>query len=299
MNINKEIKIALTAILAIIVLVFGLNFLKGLTMFSGNNIYYVAFEDISGLTTSSPIYANGYQVGVVTSIKYDYTHQQPTMALIDVDRQMKIPRGSEALIESDMLGNLKLNLKLGSDYSDNLMPGDTLTGTINGGALSKVSEMVPAIEQMLPKLDSIMASVNTLLADPSVAQTLHHAEQITADLTTTPRQLNTLIGNINRQLPDMMTKANATLDNASTLTENLKQLDLAATKDQVDQTLYNVRMLTERLNSDSGTMGLLLNDPNLYNNLAATMREADSLLNDLRNHPSRYVNISVFGRKNK
>ncbi|MBQ8452650.1 MAG: MCE family protein [Prevotella sp.] len=296
---KKEIKIALTAIVAIVILFFGMNFLKGLTMFSGNNVYYVAFDDISGLTTSSPIYANGYQVGVVTKIKYDYTHQQPTLAMIDVNPDMRIPRESKALIESDMLGNLKLNLRLGSDLNDLLAPGDTIIGEVNGGALEKLSAMTPAIEKMLPKLDSIMMSVNTLLADPAIAQTLHNAEKITNDLTTSTRQLNALMDNVNKQLPDLMTKANTTLDNAAAVSANLKELDLNATKNQMDQTLANVRALTEQLNAGDGTLGLLLKNPELYQNLSSTMREADSLLNDLRQHPSRYVNISVFGRKSK
>ena len=296
---KKEIKIALTAIVAIIILFFGMNFLKGLTMFSGNNVYYVAFNDISGLTTSSPIYANGYQVGVVTKIKYDYTHRHPTLAVIDVNTNMRIPRGSEALIESDMLGNLKLNLKLGDDLNDILSSGDTISGKVNGGALAKLSEMTPTIEKLLPKLDSIMASVNVLLADPSIAQTLHNAEQITNDLTTSTRQLNTLMATVNKQLPDLLTKADNTLDDAAAVSANLKELDLNATKKQIDQTLRNVQTLTGQLNSDNGTMGLLLNNPDLYNNLSSTMRQADSLLNDLRAHPSRYVNISVFGRKSK
>lgn len=299
MKISKEIKIALTAVLAIIILFFGMNFLKGLTMFSGNNIYYVAFDDISGLTTSSPIYANGYQVGVVTNIKYDYTHQQPTIALIDVDRNMQIPRESYAEIESDMLGNLKLNLKLGPNPTDILATGDTIVGQVSGGTLAKLSAMVPTIENILPKLDSIMTSINTIMADPAIMATLHNAEKISTDLTTTTRQLNTLMADLNRQLPGMMQKADKVLDNTDGLTQHLASLDLAATKAQVDQTLGNLQTLTDRLNNGQGTAGLLLNDPQLYQNLTKTMSEAQQLLNDLKEHPSRYVNISVFGKKNK
>lgn len=299
MKISKEIKIALTAVLAIIILFFGMNFLKGLTMFSGSNIYYVAFDDISGLTTSSPIYANGYQVGVVTNIKYDYTHQQPTIALIDVDRNMQIPRESYAEIESDMLGNLKLNLKLGPNPTDILATGDTIVGQVSGGTLAKLSAMVPTIENILPKLDSIMTSINTIMADPAIVATLHNAEKISTDLTTTTRQLNTLMADLNRQLPGIMQKADKVLDNTDGLTQHLASLDLAATKAQVDQTLGNLQTLTDRLNNGQGTAGLLLNDPQLYQNLTKTMSEAQQLLNDLKEHPSRYVNISVFGKKNK
>ncbi|MBQ8047511.1 MAG: MCE family protein [Prevotella sp.] len=299
MKMTKEIKIALAAVLAIVILFFGLNFLKGLTMFSSNNVYYVAFDDISGLSSSSPIYANGYQVGVVTSIKYDYTHQSPTLAVIDVDKNMRIPKGSTAEIESDMLGNLKLNLHLGPDPLSNFALGDTLEGRLNGGTMAKLSAMMPTVEQMLPKLDSIVTSLNTLLADPAIAQTLHNVENVTADLKTSTARLNTLMANVNQQLPSLMSKADATLDNATTLTSSLAGLDIAATKAQVDQTLADVNALTSSLASGKGTLGRLMNDTELYDRVSQTVNDADQLLVDLKQHPKRYVNISVFGKKDK
>ena len=172
--------------------------------------------------------------------------------------------------------------------------------------MGKVAALVPTIEKMLPKMDSILTSVNALMADPALAQSLHNVRDITQNLTTTTRDLNTLMATVNGRMPGIMNKADAalakagtTLDNTSTLTANLAAVDVAGTMQQVNNTLANVQQITEKLNSKQGTLGLLMNDPALYNNLNATMISADSLLTNLKAHPKRYVHFSLFGKKDK
>ena len=240
---SKEIQIALVAVVGIVVLYAGLQFLKGRTIFSSDRNYYVKFKDISGLSASSPIYTNGYRVGVVESIIYDYDHQDQIVAVIGLNNQMRLPKGSTAEIASDLLGNIKLELKLGPNPADILSPGDTISGGLQQGTMSQVGEMIPQIQAMLPKLDSILMNVNLLLS--------------------------------------------------------VNDLNLAATMAKVNNTLENVEQMTAKLNSNEGTLGLLMRDPELYNNLNATMMHADSLMIDLKSHPKRYVHFSVFGRKDK
>ncbi len=140
---------------------------------------------------------------------------------------------------------------------------------------------------------------NTLLADPAIAQSLHNVRDVTSGLTTSTQQLNQLLAGLNRQVPAMMTKADGTLDNVQQLTANLAAVDVAATMAKVDQTIENVQTITAQLNSNEGTLGLLMRDPTLYRNISNTMGSADSLLIDLRQHPKRYVHFSLFGRKDK
>ena len=175
-------------------------------------------------------------------------------------------------------------------------------GMVELPALSLNSSMefcVPAVEKMLPKLDSIMTSQNAILADPAIRQSLHNVQTITDNLTTSTAQFNTLMAGLNKNVPGMMAKANNVLDNTETLTANLAAVDVASTMRQVDQTIANVQQLTAKLNSKEGSLGLLMNDTQLYDNLNSTMRNADSLVIDLRQHPKRYVHFSVFGRKDK
>ncbi len=296
---TKEVKIALVAIAGVVVLFFGMNFLKGLNIFSSEDNYYVQFSDITGLSSSSPVYADGFKVGVVKDIIYDYTHTEGSKVLIGIDKQLRIPQGSSAEIVSDMLGNVKVNLLLANNPREKVAPGGLIKGMINDGAMGKLQDMVPAVEKMLPKLDSIMTSLNAILADPAIRQSLHNVQTITDNLTTSTAQLNTLMAGLNKNVPGMMAKANNVLDNTETLTANLAAVDVASTMRQVDQTIANVQQLTAKLNSKEGSLGLLMNDTQLYDNLNSTMRNADSLVIDLRQHPKRYVHFSVFGRKDK
>ena len=296
---TKEVKIALVAIAGVVVLFFGMNFLKGLNIFSSEDNYYVQFSDITGLSSSSPVYADGFKVGVVKDIIYDYSHTEGSKVLIGVDKQLRIPQGSSAEIVSDMLGNVKVNLLLANNPREKVASGGLIKGMINDGAMGKLQDMVPAVEKMLPKLDSIMTSLNAILADPAIRQSLHNVQAITDNLTTSTAQLNTLMAGLNKNVPGMMAKANNVLDNTETLTANLAAVDVASTMRQVDQTIANVQQLTAKLNSKEGSLGLLMNDTQLYDNLNSTMRNADSLVIDLRQHPKRYVHFSVFGRKDK
>lgn len=296
---TKEVKIAIVAIAGLVILFFGMSFLKGLNLFSSSDDYYIEFRDISGLAPSSPIYADGFQIGTVKNIIYDYKNERPIRVQIAVNKEMRIPKGSSAEIVTDMMGNTKVNILLANNPRERVQPGGIIIGDINAGALGQISNMVPAVEKMLPKLDSIMTSLNTILADPSIKASLHNVQTITSDLTVSTRQLNTLMHTLNSRVPGMMAKADGVLDNTNRLTANLAAVDVEHTMQQVDQTIANVKELTARLNSNDGTLGLLMNDPSLYNNLNTTMRSADSLLVNLRQHPKRYVHFSLFGRKDK
>ena len=296
---TKEVQIACVAIVALVVLYFGLNFLKGLNLFSNSNAYFLQFEDASGLSVSSPVYANGYKVGVVEEVKYDYMQPKKIVARVALDKQMRIPIGSQAEISSDLLGNLKINLVLTDNPLQFIAAGDTILGHAEKGMMGKVAEMVPAIEAMMPKLDSILTSLNTLLADPALANTLHNVEGMTANLNQTSADLRLLSASLGRNVPSMMVKADSVLGNTQQLTTNLVAIDVAAMTAKVNQTLANVEEMTKKLNSNEGTLGLLMRDATLYNNLSNTAADADSLLKDLKKHPKRYVHFSVFGKKDK
>ena len=296
---SKEIQIALVAIAGLLVLYFGLHFLKGMTLFSGDNKYYVKFKDVSGLSVASPIFANGYRVGVVEDIMFDYQNTGEIVAAIDVDTELSVPKGSRAEIATDLMGNVKVLLVLGNAADGMVAPGDTITGGQQVGAMGKAADMIPAVQQMLPKLDSILASVNTLLADPAIANSLHNVDQITADLTRTSHDLSLLTAQLNRQMPQMLQNADGVLANTNQITKDISNMDFAATMTSVNTTLKNVEQMTAALNSREGTLGLLMRDPSLYYNLNSTMMHADSLMLDLKQHPKRYVHFSVFGKKDK
>lgn len=299
MKLTKEIKIALVAIVGILIMYFGINFLKGMNLFSTNNAYYMTFDDIQGLGASTPIYADGYKVGIVDGLEYDYKENGPIKVKVDIIKDLRIPQGSKAEIVKDLMGNLQVNLLLANNLRERVEPGGIIPGAVNGGMMDKAANLVPVVEKMLPKLDSILTSVNALLADPALAASLHNVETITSNLTVSTRELNTLMAGLNKQVPGMIGKANGVLDNTNRLTANLASLDVQGTLNKVNQTLESAHQFTEKLNSNQGSLGLLMNDTKLYDNLTSTMSHADSLVIDLKAHPKRYVHFSVFGRKDK
>ena len=299
MKLTKEIKIALVAIVGILIMYFGINFLKGMNLFSTNNTYFITFDDIQGLGASTPIYADGYKVGTVDGLEYDYKENGPIKVKVDIIKDLRIPQGSKAEIVKDLMGNLQVNLLLANNPRERVEPGGIIPGAVNGGMMDKAASLVPVVEKMLPKLDSILTSVNALLADPALAASLHNVETITSNLTVSTRELNTLMAGLNKQVPGMIGKANGVLDNTNRLTANLASLDVQGTLNKVNQTLESAHQFTEKLNSNQGSLGLLMNDTKLYDNLTSTMGHADSLVIDLKAHPKRYVHFSVFGRQDK
>lgn len=302
---SNEIKIALVALIGILVLYFGMTFLKGRFIFSHDSSYFVKFDRVDGLSPSSPVLANGFRVGIVKSIEYDYDGNNGIVAELEVEDELKIPQGTVAVISSDLLGNVRLQLQL-SDSKAILKPGDTMQGDYDEGALAKVKDVIPTIQQIIPKVDSILTSVNYILGDPHIQGILNNVYNVTGELKSSSTQLTTLMGETRTKIPALFDKANGALDNTSQMmanaekvTNQLSQVDFQSTLAKLDNTVAQMQTLAEKLNSKEGSLGLLLNDTQVYDNLAETIRQADSLLVDLRQHPKRYVHFSIFGKKDK
>lgn len=297
--VSKEAKIGAAGIVAIVLLYYGISFLKGINLFSSQNRYYVEFANICQLTQSSPVYADGYSIGLVRDIVYNYNNPGHVVVAIDVDPELRIPAGSTATLETEMLGTVKMNILLANNPKQRLEPGDTIAGGVTSGLMDAAANMLPAIEKMLPKLDSILNAVNTLVNDPALANTLHHTEQMTSNLNSTTAKLDKVMNS----LPELTSNLNTVCLNAQSLTahmdEKIQQLDVEGTMAKINTTLANVEQMTNKINSKEGSIGLLMNDTELYNNLNLTMANAASLLGDFKEHPKRYVHFSVFGKKDK
>lgn len=293
---TKEVKIGLTGVIAIAALFIGLNFLRGINLFKAKNSYYIEFADIKGLATSSPVFASGYNIGIVRNIIYNYDHPGQVLVQIDIDDHMRIPRGSTATLVSEMLGGCNLNLILKDNNGDFYAAGDTLKGDDTEGLMDKAADMLPQVQQIANKVDTLLSTLNALAANPNLPAIMEDARNITDNLNKSSQHLNLLLRN---DLPQLTGKMNLIGDNVVQLTDHLNQLNLQATLGRVDATLDDVQQMTEKMNRNDNTLGLLLNDSSLYNNLSNTAGSANSLLIDLQAHPKRYVHFSLFGRKDK
>ena len=277
--ITKEVRIGIAGIIALCVLVYGINYLKGINMFKPSSYFYVKFKNVNGLAKSSPVFADGVRVGIVRDIYYDYNQAENVVVEVELDTELRIPKGSSAELTSELMGGVRMDILLANNPREKYAIGDTIPGKLNNGMMESVAALMPQIEQMLPKLDSIMTSLNTILGDQSIPATLHSVEKMAANLEVTSGQLKVLMG---RDIPQLTGKLNTLGDNFISISDNLKKIDYANTFNEIEQTLANVKIVTEKLNSKDNTVGLLLNDPQLYNNLNATTANAASLLEDLK-----------------
>ena len=294
--ITKEVRIGIAGIVALCVLVYGINWLKGIQLFHPSSYFYAKFQNVNGLTKSSPVFADGVRVGIVRDIYYDYNNPGNVIVEVELDTELRIPKGSTAELVAELMGGVRMNILLANNPREKYAIGDTIPGKLNSGMMDSAAELIPQVKNMLPKLDSILTSLNTILGDKSIPSTLHSIETTTANLAVASAQMR---GILSKDIPQLTGKLNVIGDNFVSISNNLKGIDYAATFKKIDTTLANVKTVTEKLNSKDNTIGLLLNDPSLYNNLNATTENASSLLIDLKEHPKRYVHFSLFGKKDK
>lgn len=299
---SKEIKIAITAVIAVVIVYLGIIFMKGLKLFSSDNIYYVEMKNVGGLSKAGEVIANGMNIGVVKDITYDGTRQMLTVA-VELNEGFSLPRNSHATTVKDMLGAPKMNIILGENPRDLLAKGDTIPGEGGGDLMSSIGEMVPQLKALMPKLDSILTAVNTLTNDPALAASLHNMEYVSNNLKTTTDDINRLM---RHDVPQLIGHANSIFSSVETTTQQLNQIDLVGIADNASETMKNanqvvseLQLFTNQLSNQNSSLGKLMNDPSMYNHLDSTMNNASRLLEDLRLHPSRYVHFSVFGKKEK
>ena len=299
---SKEIKIAITAVIAVVIVYLGIIFMKGLKLFSSDNIYYVEMKNVGGLSKAGEVIANGMNIGVVKDITYDGTRQMLTVA-VELNEGFSLPRNSHATTVKDMLGAPKMNIILGENPRDLLAKGDTIPGEGGGDLMSSIGEMVPQLKALMPKLDSILTAVNTLANDPALAASLHNMEYVSNNLKTTTDDINRLM---RHDVPQLIGHANSIFSSVETTTQQLNQIDLVGIADNASETMKNanqvvseLQLFTNQLSNQNSSLGKLMNDPSMYNHLDSTMNNASRLLEDLRLHPSRYVHFSVFGKKEK
>lgn len=304
---KKNVLIGLTVVVSICILYWGIEYLKGINLLKPANFYYAKFEKVNRLTVASPVTVNGFKVGQVREITYDYDTNQISVEL-SFEKGLKIPDGSTITFSNELLGAAALQLNLGASKTY-MEVGSVIPTQMQGGLMDKVgNDMMPALVSILPKVDSIVGSVNQILANPAIAASVTRCDAITRELAASSAQLTELMASLNKAIPGMVHNANGVLANANaltgdlrtttgnlnTITGNLKELPLDTTLNRINATLANVQRLTAKLNNENSSLGMLLNDKKLYQNATSTVASLDSLLQDVKKHPKKYVTIKVF-----
>jgi len=297
---TREVKVGIMAIVAIFVLYFGLNFLKGIDIFSSVSNYYASYENIGGLVPSSPVYVKGFKVGQVEEIKYDFSKKKSFVVKISVAKDILLPIGTKIeLYDDGLMGGKAIQLIYAPITASQTMhqSGDTIESQIGTGLMAQLTgSLLPKIESISTQTDSLIRSVRTLVDNKDITKSMASIEHTTANLAASSSQLKKMMNN---DVPHILGNVNDITSDFKQISGKLKKIDYEATFASIDHTIANLNMLTTKMNSSEGTIGLLLNNKDLYINLSNTAASADKLLIDLQKSPKRYVHFSLFGRKSE
>ena len=318
MKISNETKVGAIAVVAVAILILGFNFLKGKKLWSNDTMITVKYGNVMGLQNSNPIIINGLQVGTVYKITTDKNMRQ-IMVDMNITKDINIPKNSIAIIKGNPIGSTSIEIKLG-DASMHLKDKDTIyTETTSGvfdDVLKKVDPVLYEVRKAVTSIDTLIGKFNTILdpaAQGNVASSLANLNRITAMLVYSTASLNTLLNtqsgalakslnNLNSITSNFATnnsKINSVMSNLDKTTQNFARLNFKKTLDTLDRTINDLRDIVAKFDNNKGTLGKLINDPTLYQNFTSSGNKLNLLLDDIRVNPKRYVNFSVFGKKQK
>jgi phospholipid/cholesterol/gamma-HCH transport system substrate-binding protein len=318
-KISNEFKVGILGIIVIILLILGFNFLKGNKLFSKTMTLYAKYQNVQGLATSNPVFINGLQVGNIYTITNSKDMKQ-LLVTISIQKDINIPSNSIAFINPNPLSVTKIEIQLG-DATNYLKNNDTIKTIERDGFLenminSKVDPLLSTVKSTIGTADSILLNFNQLLDaenKKNIATALRNLNQITTSVNATTASLETMLNSTNGPLSKTLNNAASITDNIAAnnqklnqvftnidiTTEKLAKLNVQQSLTLLDSTINNLKTVISKLNSKESSLGLLFNDPTLYKNLTSTSNKINVLLDDIRVHPSRYVSISVFGKKEK
>lgn len=295
---SKELLIGLSVIVSIVILYAGIEFLKGVNLFKPANFYYVKYENVSGLSTSAPVKLNGFSVGVVREITYLFEEDGEILVEISVDKRLQIPVDSKAELVTDMLGTASINILLSDNTEFYEVGANLVTATSEGLMESLSNDIIPNVNGMMIKMDSILTSVNMIMANPALNASITRLDAITRNVEYTTRLLNVAL---DKNLITTTNEINEIAANLKVITENLSVVSCEISKMPLDSTMNNVNQIsenlmltTDQLTKTTSTLGLILNDRGLYDNINSAVISLDSIIVDLKKHPSKYVNFKLF-----
>ncbi len=295
---TKELAIGLSVVIAILILIFGIDYLKGINLFKPANFYVAYYDQVDDLAVSAPVSIQGYKVGQVREIKFDYEHPGKIEVVMALDKNLQVPEGTKALLTPTLMSGPKVDLVLGQ--GNKMLPvGATLEAGRSADIMSSLStDLMPQVTSLLPKLDSILYNVNLLVSDPALAQSIKRLDDITASTALLTQGLNR---NVNSQLPVIMgnarsitTRLDSVSANLGALSYQLKSLPLQTTVDNVNDLTANLTKFSAQLNDPNSTLGMLTNDPELYDRLNRVAADVDSLIVDIKKNPKRYISIKLL-----
>ncbi|MSP07229.1 MAG: MCE family protein [Chitinophagaceae bacterium] len=319
MKVSNETKVGALTVIAVTLIIIGFNVLRGKTMFKSGNFIHAKFTDTKGLIVSNPVFINGYQVGAIFDIENMNDNLSEIAIAIRLNKAYKIPANSIASIQENPLGTNSITIILGNatTYMNN---EDTIktapSASLLGDIMNTLSPLGEQTKNTINSLEKVLTNINKVLND----QNKENFSAILANLTETTKNLNTSMAaiegmlkkqdgsiaqsfdNVNsfiKNLNGNNSKINSIIQNLDSTTQSLKQADLKNTILSLQTAVSELSTTLKKINTGDGTAAKLLNDGEMYKELKNTISSLNTLLDDVRVHPKRYINVSVFGKKDK
>lgn len=319
MKVSNETKVGALTIIALTLIILGFNFLRGKTILKSGNFIYAKYADTKGLIVSNPVFINGFQVGAVFEIENTNQHLTEILVAIKLNEPYKIPVNSIATIQENPLGTNSINIVLG-DTNVFLHSGDTIhtspAASLLGDIMNTLSPLGKKTNQMITSLEAVLTNLNTVLNE----QNKDNFKTILANLAKTTENLNTSIASIEAMLEKQNGSIAKSFDNVNSITKNIsnnnekisdiisnldsttksiRDADLFNTIQNIKASVAELTIALKKLNTGDGTAAKIMNDGAMYAQLNNTIKSINTLVDDIKVHPKRYINVSVFGKKDK
>lgn len=292
--IRQTVKIGFFTLLAIVILYLGITYLKGLSISARSKTYYVSMNDVTGINVATRVFVNGYKVGSVRKMEYDYHNNGETILTLTLDPDIKLPQGTQVQVAQTLFSGALVNLILPEvDKGVYINSKDTIPMSTRASAKSLEQlqdEFVPRLSTTLSRMDSVLLQANAILSNPNIEPTLADVRQSAQHINASSAQLQQSL----RSLPSIMERIDGTSTDVANFASRLDSLQLQETIDNLESTSRELKSFTQTLNQSNGTVGRLLNEDGLYNRIDSVTTSLDALIRDIKANPKKYVKLSLF-----
>lgn len=291
MKISNELKIGFWAIVSLVILFLGVNYLKGVHTLRQGDFYYLLSDKVEGLAVSSHVKLHGLKVGIVREMEYDQPSNKVLVTLNIYNDEIKIPVDSRVYVSTDLLGTSSINLELG-ESNQYFNTWDTIIAPMtNAGLLDKADPIIAKVDELLPKLDTLVSGINVLVSESKLQESLLEINKMTMRLNQTVNSLNGLLKN---DVPSIMNNVKSTTANLDTISDQLKDAEVEKILANANKTLNEANQMIRRLQANDNSVGKLLNTTDLHDHLNRTLSDVDSLVNAIKENPKKYIRVKVF-----
>lgn len=290
---SRNLKIGIAFLVGIVMIFFGINFLKGVNIFKSQNTYISVFKNVNNLNVSSPILVNGYQVGLVNSISMIENDSMDLAVEIRLDKGFKVKKGSKLEFSSDFLGSSSVSLLNNPYTTEFLSPGDTILGTRAVGLMDGVASVIPKTDSIMSRVDSVSIALQKLATDPSWLSAIESMSETMKQLEASSKSLKSVMSGLEKDMPSIGSNLSNITDDFKKVSKDLAELDVQSTFNSLDSTLVNLRHLSESLTSPNNSLGKLTSDTQLHDSLTSTINSATLLLEDIRKNPEKYLSVRL------